>query len=320
MKSPINRTSAVRATGKQPGPFCLIPAMQRTLIFHHGALGDTVLIWPLLRSVVPCTFISHRGKADLAARFIDKVDSADGDTAPWAWLFGDDAIGRLDDRFKAALAERVRRVVSFVSDGRDTWSQNVQQLCPRAAVAYVQPRPPADARGHVSLFHRHQLASQSVPIGPTHPTIRRNPAGPIVIHPGSGGREKCWPAERFDQLIDHLRHRGLPVVLVIGEAERERFDSPLLQRWGERLDLRQPRSLVELGDLIDSARLFIGNDAGPTHLAGQLGIPTVALFGPSDPRVWAPVGPAVCLVSPEHPAAMRWLHVDTVINALPIHQ
>ncbi len=293
------------------------PFMQRTLVFHHGALGDTVLIWPLLRSVVPVTFISHRGKADLAARFIAQVDPADGDTQPWAWLFADDAIDRLDARFKALLGERVQRVISFLSDGTDTWAQNMQRLCPRAAVAYVQPRPPVDARHHVSLFHRHQLAAQSVPIEPTPLTIHRHPTGPVVIHPGSGGRDKCWPADRFDQLINHLRDRAVPVMLIIGEAERERFDPRIVKRWSQDHDLRQPPSLVELGGLIHSARLFIGNDAGPTHLAGQLGVPTVALFGPSDPRVWGPAGPAVRIISPEHPAAMRWLHVDTVIDALP---
>jgi lipopolysaccharide heptosyltransferase III len=58
-------------------------------------------------------------------------------------------------------------------------------------------------------------------------------------------------------------------------------------------DALHPR---QLGALLSRAGLFVGNDSGVTHLAAAAGAPTVALFGPTDPAQWAPVGPAVVVV------------------------
>ncbi|OGP69349.1 MAG: hypothetical protein A2170_01520 [Deltaproteobacteria bacterium RBG_13_53_10] len=55
-------------------------------------------------------------------------------------------------------------------------------------------------------------------------------------------------------------------------------------------------SLLELASVIDGSRLFVGNDSGITHMAAALGVSTVAIFGPSDPKVWSPRGKKVVLV------------------------
>ena len=61
------------------------------------------------------------------------------------------------------------------------------------------------------------------------------------------------------------------------------------------------------------ARVFVGNDSGPTHLAAATGAPTVALFGPTDPRRFAPRGPAVTVLARPPPAE---LPVDDVLKAV----
>lgn len=83
----------------------------------------------------------------------------------------------------------------------------------------------------------------------------------ILIHPGSGSTKKNWP------LFDELK-RLLPAARM----------------------LPQDLSLVELSRFVRKARGFIGNDSGITHLAAYLGCPTIALFGPTDPRTWGPIG------------------------------
>jgi heptosyltransferase III len=89
-----------------------------------------------------------------------------------------------------------------------------------------------------------------------------NPTYPeIVLHPGSGSPKKNWPF--FEELI----HR-LP---------------------GSRM-LPQKLSIAEVSRYLRSVRAFIGNDSGITHLAAYAGCPTVALFGPTDPRIWGPIG------------------------------
>ena len=73
-------------------------------------------------------------------------------------------------------------------------------------------------------------------------------------------------------------------------------------------------SLEELGDRLARARLVIAGDSGPAHLAAQLGVPTLSLFGPGDPRQWGPVGSRVRVLAPPVPSPMDWLSVDRVAS------
>ena len=70
--------------------------------------------------------------------------------------------------------------------------------------------------------------------------------------------------------------------------------------------------LDELAAILRGARLVIACDSGPGHLAAQLGVPTLTLFGPGDPDRWAPVGPRVRAIAPAVPEAMSWLSVERV--------
>jgi heptosyltransferase-3 len=83
----------------------------------------------------------------------------------------------------------------------------------------------------------------------------------IVLHSGSGSPRKNWP-----------------------------FYDELAQRLPESRALPQDLGLHELAQYLRTVRGFIGNDSGITHLAAFLGCPTLALFGPTDPRVWGPIG------------------------------
>jgi ADP-heptose:LPS heptosyltransferase len=74
----------------------------------------------------------------------------------------------------------------------------------------------------------------------------------------------------------------------------------------DRLHRRGPvfeqESLVELASIIATADVYVGNDAGPTHLAAALGRPTVAIFGPTPPSVWRPLGENIHVVCGNAPA------------------
>jgi heptosyltransferase-1 len=105
----------------------------------------------------------------------------------------------------------------------------------------------------------------------------------VAVH-GSSREEKLWPEMRWSALARGLASRGLSVVLPWGsEAERMR---------SERLKQAIPGALVplrlglrELAGLLRGARFVAGVDSGPTHLAAALGVPVVALFSGSDPRL-----------------------------------
>jgi heptosyltransferase-2 len=109
----------------------------------------------------------------------------------------------------------------------------------------------------------------------------------VIVHPGSGGRRKCWPAERFLGLIQGLSKAGHSVLALHGPAEQDLVPT-LRSELPSRSVLLPSPELPRLAALLSLGRLFVGNDAGPGHIAAAVGTPTLTLFGPTDPRVWAP--------------------------------
>lgn len=278
-----------------------------------------MLLWPLLRALAlsgPVGLAARWSRAALAGVWIEGVEPIDGESAAWARLF----VPRAGEEVGPALGERLGsadRLISFVSDGRDAWAANAAALAAGADRCFVRPRPGAhDPVEPIAVFHRRQLAEQGLGYEPIDPPLRRNVDGPVVLHPGSGGEGKCWPVERWEALAEHLEAIGRPVWMVLGEAELERWAEPTRRRWADRFDVRTPASPIALGRVVAGAGVFVGNDAGPTHLAAQVGVPTVALFGPTDPTVWGPRGPAVRMVAPPRPMAMTWLDVAPVAEAV----
>jgi heptosyltransferase-3 len=115
------------------------------------------------------------------------------------------------------------------------------------------------------------------------------PAGPyVVIHAAPMFRYKQWNASGWRELAGALAARGLTVVATGGPAEAERRylddvwnGAPVTRRDGQ---LAWP----QLAGLLSQADIYIGPDTSVTHLAAAAGCPTVALYGPTDPRLWGP--------------------------------
>jgi heptosyltransferase-3 len=110
----------------------------------------------------------------------------------------------------------------------------------------------------------------------------------IHLHPASRWTFKCWPAERNAQLLDRLAAEGHAVVITAAPDETA-FVAEILERATSKpINLAGQLTLKELGALTAQARLFIGVDSMPMHLACAMGTPTVALFGPSREDEWGP--------------------------------
>jgi len=103
----------------------------------------------------------------------------------------------------------------------------------------------------------------------------------VVLHPRAATPEKTWPVANFLKLAEHLSADcRLEPVFIAGPGEDLRPFAAF------RCHVGAP--LPEIKSLLQSASLFVGNDSGPAHIAAAFGIPVVALFGPSDPGIWAP--------------------------------
>jgi heptosyltransferase III len=161
-------------------------------------------------------------------------------------------------------------------------------LWPAAAERRLTLVPGADAERRAdALLHEHGLARGRF----------------IHIHPASRWQFKCWPAPRVAELINLLQARGDRVVLTGAPDAKE---AALLEDVVRGLhkpatNLAGQLSLKELAALIARARLFVGVDSVPMHMAAAMQTPTVALFGPSGEIEWAPWQVAHRIVVSGHP-------------------
>jgi len=121
----------------------------------------------------------------------------------------------------------------------------------------------------------------------------------VVMHPGGGENpaqtnlDKRWPAERFARLGNYLtRAHGARVVLVglTGERELAAQVGGMMAPGASRRAANRAGEigLGELGALCEMASLYVGNDVGSTYIAAATGCPTLAIYGPTDPAVYAP--------------------------------
>ncbi len=100
-----------------------------------------------------------------------------------------------------------------------------------------------------------------------------------AIHPFASAPDKCWPAERFCELARYLRLWNINPIFLAGAADdTSAFHSHQVFRG----------ALKEVKAVISKATVFIGNDSGPAHMAAAFGVPSVVLFGTSNPAIWGP--------------------------------
>ena len=187
------------------------------------------------------------------------------------------------------------------------------------------PHPPADGSLHI-IDH---LLSALCPFGietDRQPTVTVQPEFSLsalclerpftVIHPGSGGKHKIWRIDRFAEVGQQLGKLG-PLVITSGPADETTLHNlmPLLPE-ARFID---PLPLSDLAGLFASANLYIGNDSGPTHLAAAVGTPTLAIFGPTDHRIWRPRGTRVeILTAPQGTPPESRLESITVDQVLSV--
>jgi heptosyltransferase-1 len=126
----------------------------------------------------------------------------------------------------------------------------------------------------------------------------------VVIHPGAGWISRRWPVERFAELINRLKKDLSVQLAVIGGAEGGSKEDQLFERLFSLIqvpviNLVQQLSLKQLMALLSRAALFLGNEAGPMHLATALDKPVIAVIGPTRPELTGPFNPRARIVRRE---------------------
>src|SRR6202035_2092483 len=118
--------------------------------------------------------------------------------------------------------------------------------------------------------------------------FERNFGDFALLNPGAGWGAKRWPAERYGHVAKRLAETGVKSLINFGPGEERLMQEVESASGGAAKGVAC--SLTELIALTRRARVFIGGDTGPMHLAAAVGIPVVAIFGPTDPARNGPYG------------------------------
>lgn len=124
--------------------------------------------------------------------------------------------------------------------------------------------------------------------------LARDSGQPVVaLHPGCGGARKRWPIHNWVQLIHELRHMGMLPIITAGPADIETM-AELNRSLGRSMPVVIDNlPLDHIAAVLGRCDGYVGGDTGISHLAAAVGIPTLAVFGPTDPAVWGPRGTLV---------------------------
>jgi lipopolysaccharide heptosyltransferase III len=246
----------------------------RRLLIRPGAIGDCILSLPALECLradyteawVPSPVVP-------LIRFADRARSIAST--------GLDLLGLEGVEPPPKLIESLRgfdSIYSWYGSNRAEFRECVRAL--ELPVTFLDALPPPESPLHAADHFLREAGCSGPPAVPRIPVPAQQRGDFAVIHPFSGSVRKNWPLDRFRELA---RGMPLPVQWCAGPSEAledaVRFDD-----------------LYELACWLATARLYIGNDSGITHLAAAIGTPVVALFGPADPAIWAPRGPRVQIV------------------------
>ena len=259
----------------------------RRLIIRPGGIGDCILSLPAIESLraeyievwVPSVVVPLIRCA--AARAITST--------------GIDLLGLPGVEAPANLIAELRSfdsIVSWYGSNRREFREHVRGL--GLPFQFLEALPKPGSGLHAADFFLRQVGGQ-VPATPRIDCGQVERGDFVAIHPFSGGARKNWPLERYREVAAQL---PLPVRWCAGPEEglegAERFEN-----------------LYDLARWLSSARFYIGNDSGITHLAAAVGAPVVAIFGPTDPAIWAPRGERVTLVS----GKLEEISVNDVVGA-----
>jgi heptosyltransferase I len=292
---------------------------QRLLIIKPSSLGDVATALPLLCDLKKCFPKAQIDwMIDPALTDLIKGHDAIGEVIPFdrrqiaGWW--------INPRAMQALCQ----LIGMLRRNRYDAVIDAQGLLRSALLAWLSSAPMrigvADAREGAPFFYTHRvnisrekesavlrMRSLQTPIGSIEgPAEFRMPVNTkalaavkqmiatekslAAIIPGSRWPAKCWSENGFIQIGRNLLMENMGVMILGSAQERELCEQVRSQIGAEAINLAGQTSLSEMIAAISLAKIVIGNDSGPLHVAAALGRPLVGLYGPTDPASVGPYG------------------------------
>lgn len=288
-----------------------LPSGSRIAVIRLRSLGDCVLTTPALALLK-----SHRPDLRIGVvvedRFraiLEDIQGVDDILPPQssalrAWH--PDAVVNLHGGTRSMLLTATSGAASKAGFAHHAYSFLYSDKIPRAQEILGEERPVHTAEHLASAVFWMGVPRTEIPRARLSAQPNQTPRSPYaVLHPFASTPEKTWPAERFIAIATHLLKTGLEAVFIAGPAD----EIGAFQQFQVHHNL----PIGALKNLMAGAQIFIGNDSGPAHIAAAFGVPSVVLFGPSNPVTWAPwKTEAKVLTSPD---SIQRITIEEVIAA-----
>ncbi len=295
--------------------------IHKVRLYRGGALGDFILTLPVLKKLkraFPASYIEvvSRSPAAYIAKKLGIINSVCSlESQEHLFLF--DQLCQISETEKEKL-NSLDLVISYLNDPEKMIEKQLRNFS-NAKILAQTPFPFTKHIAYHLLEPLTELGIETNSLEDVLPLLNLSKTNSlhgrnllqakgltrqtVIIHPGSGSLKKNYPLENFIVVYNIMKVEApFDLCFLLGEAEEWMKDT--IEKAGCNFITRH--SLFDVADILAASIGYIGNDSGITHLAAALNLPVIALFGPTSPALWQPLGKNVQIVyRPEQNAFMN---------------
>lgn len=263
--------------------------MKKVLIIRSGSLGDLILTLPVVQNFKKDGFEVFMAGQGLYRNFFEKYSDVNNfvpfDSSLFLPLFSGEK-----DNFLSDFLNEFDLIIFY--DNKDTIQSRAIKKLFKGEILFW-PVDKDELKIHI-IDHLLIPVEKIVNITERIPVLKIKKAEEIllVIHPGSGGKNKNYSREKFYRVLKKSKYEKFK--LILGPAEFDQYNW-----WKEKVGeekILKTDSLDEIVEIVKTTDIYIGNDSGITHLFAASSTRTVAIFGPTSPLIWGPRGERVKII------------------------
>ncbi|HXX53124.1 MAG TPA: glycosyltransferase family 9 protein [Thermodesulfovibrionales bacterium] len=288
---------------------------RKTFIHHDGALGDVLLSLACLRAVRESSDFVHLAGPPAVTEVLKETGFVH-ETSPAGNTLFTSLYTREIERGTVDFLQQFDHAVLFTRQRESLLAINLTKVI--SDINIIVTIPPHGVGSHVAEFRLSQLAraatSDATPLGINIPLRCREEGRKLLVrffgnegwerliafHPGSGGKRKCWPLVNYFELAERLHRLHTCRILFLTGPSEEPEVADYVQDFADRhagMAHIRNQPLITVACLLAESRLYVGNDSGVTHLAASVNAEVIAIFGPTAPTLWKPLGTRVHVIS-----------------------